>query len=98
MPNSIFRKLKDYIQVETKQGLTTTTSIFGTLRDTDCRFKYTDENGVNTYIPNRTYDKSKDFLLEYYVVGIFPDFELKEDRIEPYLLVCLRKDIEDICL
>ncbi len=94
MPKSIFRKLKDYIQVEEKQGLTTTTSIFGTLRDTDCRFRYTDKNGTNTYIPNGMYDSSMDFLLEYYVVGIFPNYELKDNKIKPYLLVCLRKDIE----
>ena len=97
MPKSIFRKLKDYIYTE-HNIVTTTTSIFGTLRDRDCHFRYTDENGTNTYIPSGIYDNSMDFLLEYYVVGIFPDWELKENKIKPFLLVILRKDIKEICL
>ena len=95
MSESIFRKLRDYIKTEKKYGITTTTSIFGTLRDKDCRFQYTDKNGTHAYIPNGMYDNSMDFLLEYYVVGIFPNYEIKENKIKPYLLVGLKKEVSD---
>ena len=88
MPKSIFRKLKDYIQVED----TGCTMIFGNLRSTDCAYAYDGK----VYMPNGIYDNSKEFLLDYYVVGIFPKYKVEDNQIKPFLYVVLRKDIKDI--
>ena len=95
MPKSIFRKLRDYIKTENKYGITTTTSIFGTLTDNDCVFSYDNTKyQFNGCVDSKEYE----FLLDYYVVGIFSNYEIKDNKIKPYLLVCLRKDIKDICI
>ena len=91
MPESIFRKLRDYIKTENKYGITTTTLIFGDLMSTDCEFYYDGQ----TYQPSGVYDGSMDFLLEYYVVGIRPAYRIEYDKINAYLRITLRKEVEE---
>ena len=86
--NKIYRKLKDYV-CEEKSSIF---SIFGNLMSRDCEYHYNKGDEWLTYIPSGTYYGEYDFLLEYYVVGIFPMYRIKDNRIEPYLKICLSKD------
>ena len=90
---SIYRKLKDYIRKE-NHG---TTSIFGTLYDNDCVYVYEDEETKEwkEWSCSGGYNHQKDFLLNYYVVSIFPTYVIKENRIIPKLQINLRKGKEE---
>lgn len=91
----IYRKLKDYI-CEEHNICTTIWSIFGTLYDSSVHYEFTNKKGeTHTYTPGRTFDDSTDFLLEYYVISISPQYEIKHDKIIPYLRVYLKEDLED---
>jgi len=57
--------------------------------------EFTDKKGKTyTYIPSRATDDSINFLLEYYVMGIFPQYEIKHDKIILYLRVYLKEVLE----
>lgn len=86
MKKKIYRKLKDYI---CEEGITTTT-IFGSLDSNDCKYYFDDK----VYSPKKCYGGDYDFLLEYYVMGISPKYEIVDNRIVPYLLVTLQKEVE----
>ena len=87
----IYRKLKDYIHTEYDNNITTTKLMFGDLMSTDCEFYYDGK----TYQPSGIYDDTMDFLLDYYVVGIRPAYRIKYDKINAYLRITLRKEVED---
>jgi len=90
----IYRKLKDYIYEE-HDICTTRMSVFGTLDDPSVHYEFTDKKGKTyTYIPSRATDDSINFLLEYYVMGIFPQYEIKHDKIILYLRVYLKEVLE----
>ena len=90
----IHRKLKDYIHHEEggSNRCSSTTVLFGSLMSRDCCFGYEDEEGEwHRWFGQGNYRGEKDFLLEYYVVGITADYRIEDDRIVPYLYICLRK-------
>lgn len=88
----IYRKLKDYID-KTENG---STSIFGDLMSTDCCYSYKDEKGTwRDLFGTGYYDSDMDFLLNYYVVGMFPKYKIEQDKIIPYLKVILYKEKPD---
>lgn len=70
-------------------------SIFGTLMDRDVEFVYEDENGEwQHWTCCGIYGGEKDFLLDYYVAGIRPEYKIKDDKIILYLKVILHKTKE----
>lgn len=86
----IFRKLKDYMQVDGN----CTTFIFGTLNSTDCHFVYdalTDET-LKEYDGGYNIDGEYDFLLDYYVLGVNASYKIEDNRIIPYLVISLSKE------
>ena len=87
--NKISRKLKNYISEEERSIF----SIFGNLMSRDCEYHYNKGDEWLVYKPQGTYSGEYDFLLEYYVVGIFPMYRIKDDKIEPYLKICLNKNL-----
>ena len=88
---TIYKKLKDYISKDTYA----TTSIFGTLTDRSCRFVYEDLKGNSkTYRPTTptAYNGEMDFLLNQYVVAVFPQWEIDTNGdIKAYLQVVLSR-------
>lgn len=92
MSKIIYRKLKDYIQ-ETDSG---TTSIFGTLHDSRNIYYYEDENGEwKEYNCCGSYCKGEmEHLLDYYVVGIYPRYEIIKDKIVVKLGIVLKKELK----
>jgi len=90
----IYRKLKDYIYEYKSKYITSIMSIFGTLDSNDIEFCYKDENGVwIDYTPNGRYlTHDHDFLLEKYVRGISPTYEIIGNQIIPKLRVTLGDD------
>ena len=74
MKKSIYRKFKDYIEKNNNGS----TSIFGTIGDNNLILRFFDENTQKfvNWSSYGSYNYEKDFLLEYYVVGIFPYWEL----------------------
>ena len=90
---SIYRKLKDYICEENNS----ITSIFGTFYNNDCIYCYIEKKS-NEWVDwscNGSYNHEKDFLLDYYVVGIFPTYVIKQNHIIPKLQITLKKDKEE---
>lgn len=80
-----FRKLKEYSNLG-KDNVTILS-----LMDTACVFWY----DGRIYKPNGVYHGEYDFLLEYYVKGINPQYTIDgHDRIIPYLYITLSKDGE----
>lgn len=92
MSKSIYRKLKDYI----KKIECGSISIFGTLYDSSNIYSYKDEEGnYKTYNCCGTRSKGEmEFLLDYYVIGIYPAYEIVKDKIIVKLVVCLQKEKE----
>ena len=90
----IYRKLKDYIYKSKSEYVNSTTSIFGTLDSDNIEFCYKDENGIWTsYTPDGKYlQHDHDFLLEKYVRGIVPTYEIISNKIVPKLRVTLGDD------
>lgn len=89
---TVARKLKEYICEDGSSIF----SIFGTLMSPDCLFVYKDENDEwKEYRPGHSYSGEYDFLLEYYVMGISPKYEIINDKIVPYLYITLVKNLED---
>ena len=94
----IYRKLKTYIK-ETEKGIT---CIFGDLMSIDVKYVYNQrivkkdflhtEIEEDSYMCNGIYNNDHDFLLEYYVVGIFPEYKIDNSKIIPYLKVALLKE------
>ncbi len=94
-----FHKLRDYINVG-KDGV----NIFGNLTSTDCIFRYKDGDTYINYHPCGIYGGERDFLLDYYVVSIIPDYIVTEfedfsrhhtnTTIKPVLYINLKKEIE----
>jgi hypothetical protein len=90
---NIYRKLKDYICKDDN----VITSVFGNLDDPTCLFTYLDEKG-NVIEYSRVYQNSSkyQFLLDYYVAGIWPKYKIIDDKIKPYLKIYLKKRIEEV--
>lgn len=85
----IYRKLKDYIQ---KNDIGSTL-IFGNLMSRDCCYVYEDDKGEwHEWFGMGVYGHQMDFLLNYYVVGIFPKYKIEKDTIVPYLKIVLYKE------
>ena len=89
MSESIYRKLKDYIQ----QNENGTTSIFGTLYDSRNIYYYQDnEENWLEYNCCGSYSKGEmEHLLNYYVVGIHPLYEIVKDKIIVKLGITLKE-------
>lgn len=86
---SIYRKLKDYIHNDEY----TITTIFGDLMSINLEFHYQDEKGEwIDYRPSGAYYHECDFLLEYYVCGIHPEYRIENNKIIPYLSITLDKE------
>lgn len=89
----IYRKLKDYIYEE-HDGCTVIYSIFGSLYDFSVHYEFRNKEGnIYTYTPVRTMDDSMNFLLEYYVMSINPQYEIINNKIIPYLRVHLEEEL-----
>lgn len=86
----IYRKLKDYIS---EKG-NCITSIFGTLMDSKNEFHYEKDGEWKTFNCVGSYYGNYDFLLDYYVAGIYPAFKIVDDRIVVYLSITLYKEIK----
>lgn len=84
---TIYRKLRDYISEEGS----VTTYIFATLTDVDNEFYYDGK----IYRPKGRYRKEYDFLLDYYVCGIAPKYEIVCDKIIPYLTITLCREVSE---
>ena len=86
-----FRKLKEYDNLG-KNNITILN-----LMDMRCEFRYKNyqTNEWQSYIPSGTYRGEYDFLLEYYVVGIFPMYKIENNKIIPYMRITLRKEVEE---
>lgn len=88
---TIYRKLKDYMYEDDNS----IRSIFGTLMSSNCVYNYKDSNG--NYIDwscRGIYNKDKDFLLDYYVVGIWPCYKIKDDKIIAFNVITLKSEEE----
>ena len=86
---SIYRKLKDYIH---KNG-NSTTSIFGTLHDSRNVYSYEVEGNWQEYNCHGSYFKGEmEHLLDYYVIGIHPFYEIVNDKIVVKLYIVLKKE------
>lgn len=81
-------KLKDFI----KRDGNTTLVLFGNLNDKTCEFHYNKGNEWFIYKPSGFYCGEMDFLLEYRVCSIFPQYKIIDDKIFPYLKVVLRDE------
>ena len=81
----IYKKLREYIE----DNGTGRTIIFGDLISTDCEFWYDGK----TYAPTGAYRGEYDFLLDYYVMGISPQYKIVDDKIIPYLHITLSKEL-----
>ena len=91
----INRKLKDYIyhQEGDSEHCSCTHLLFGDLMSRDCCYNYQDSNGEwHDWFGAGIYGGEMDFLLDYYVVGIHPSYKIENNRIVPYLNICLRKE------
>ena len=89
MAKNIYRKLKDYIYI----GDSVITTIFGDLTSTDVEYHYQDEKGEwCCFVYSGAYHHDHDFLLEYYVGGITPEYRIENNKIVPYLSVTLDKE------
>ena len=91
MSKSIYRKLKDYIY----KGDGYSTSIFGNLMSSDCIYNYENPNKKGDYIEWRyfgLYGREMDFLLDYYVIGIHPIYNIIQNEIKPMLHISLSKE------
>lgn len=85
---SIYKKLKDYIQKDDNISW----SIFGDLMKDYCRFVWTDEDRItHEWHCRGRYSSEADFLLDYYVLSIMPDFEVVDRQIISFLRVELSK-------
>lgn len=92
---NIYRKLKDYIDVDESDGVTTITTIFGNLMSSECVYCFKNEETdqyTEYQYEGRSYGEM-DFLLNYYVKGIHPFYKIKNDRIIPILRITLSKEI-----
>ena len=81
---SNFRKLKEYSNLGTDN-----ITILDLMRR-DCEYWYDGK----TYKPSGLYYGQYDFLLEYYVKGIMPQYKIENDKIIPYLHITLSKNGE----
>lgn len=88
---TIYRKLKDYIY----KGDGYSTSIFGNLMSSDCIYNYENPNKKGEYVEWRyfgLYGREMDFLLDYYVIGIHPIYNIVKNEIKPMLHISLSKE------
>lgn len=81
-------KLKDFILEEDNSRLV----LFGDLDSFDCEFHYNKGNEWFTYKPSGVYCGDMDFLLEYRVCSISPQYKIVDNKIFPYLKVVLKND------
>lgn len=88
----IYRKLKDYIHVNDSN----VTHIFGTLNSTNCVWQYQTDTGYKSYQSTGVDYGQYDFLLEYYVMGMFPSFVIEGNSIMPILIITLDKEAPKI--
>ena len=87
----IYRKLRDYIYDDSNFR----TSIFGDIMSDWCIFVYKENDEWKEWTCRGIYCGEKDFLLDYYVRGIFPVYKIEQqERIVPYLRIILGKDNE----
>lgn len=93
---NIYRKLKHYMYEDPgdDEHCGSTTSIFGTLRESRNIYNYQDPE-TNEYVDwscKGFYYHEKEFLLDYYVIGIFPIYEIVNNTIVAKLKICLSKE------
>ena len=85
----MFRKLKDYqIDLDDRTRLEI-------IPFRECEFKYQTEDGYKSCVITGFNYGQFDFLLEYYVKGILPAYKIVKDKIIPYLIVTLDKEINN---
>ena len=94
---SIYRKLKSYIYKDPgdEDHCASTTSIFGTLHDSRNVYFYKDEEDEEWKEYNckgTWFHGEMEHLLNYYVVGIWPRYEIINDRIVLTLGISLKKE------
>lgn len=82
-----FRKLKEYDNL----GKNNVTIL--NLMDMRCEFWYDGKSFRSSGIYHGEYD----FLLEYYVKGISPEYKIEDNKIIPYLRITLSKESDNKC-